>query len=61
MLCNLSVAQISFWAFCGGDALVCAVLTRDVAKIAANAQLGIDAGDDLVIQIEIAPIANAIH
>ena len=35
------------------DALMCAVLTRDIAKIAANAFVVIDARDSLPVKIEV--------
>ena len=40
------------------DGLMSAVFTGDVAELAADAQVMVDIGDDLVIQVEIAPILH---
>ena len=40
------------------DALMCAIPTRDMAQIAANARLLVDVGHDLVIQIEVLPLGH---
>ena len=40
------------------DGLVRAVFAGDVAELAADAQLGINLGDDFVIQVEVAPVLH---
>ena len=60
MFGNVTIAQISSGALGCGDVLVGAVFTCDVTKIAADAQFGIDTGNNLVVQIQIAPVAYAI-
>src|ERR1039458_787026 len=44
-----------------GDGLVCAVLARDVAKIAADALVVVDGGDALVMQVEPLPLLQRGH
>src|SRR5436190_24019463 len=61
VLGNGSVAQVPSGTFGGGDALVGSVFTGDVTEIAADAEVRIDTGDNLVIQVEVAPIPDAIH
>jgi len=61
MLGDLSIPQISSRTPGGGDALMCAIFTRDVTKIAADTKLRVDSSDDLIVQVEIAPIADAIY
>src|SRR5512140_2203972 len=41
------------------DALMRAILARDIAQVAADTFLVIDLGDDLVIQVQVAPIHDA--
>ena len=40
------------------DALVRPVFARDIAKLAADAEVRVDLGDDFVIQVKVAPIQN---
>ncbi len=40
------------------DALVCAVPRGDVAEFAADAKIGIDLGNDAVIEVEVAPVLD---
>src|SRR5581483_2952168 len=44
-----------------GDALVRAVPARDVAELAADALLRVDARDDLVGEVEVAPLDERGH
>ena len=41
------------------NALMSAIFTGDVTEIASNTFLGIDLGDDFVIEIEVSPVLNA--
>src|SRR6185437_14906407 len=43
------------------DALVGSVPAGGVAKAAADAGFGIDAGDDLVVEVEAAPVGDAVE
>ena len=43
------------------NALVCAIPAGNVAKVAADALLLVDAGDDLVVQVKVLPLRDAIN
>src|SRR5215472_6611063 len=43
------------------DALVGTIFAGDVAKLAADAEITANLGDDLVVQVEVAPIADVRH
>src|SRR6185312_13284112 len=60
VLGDFAIAQVATRTLGCGDALMRAVFAGDVAKIATDAELRIDFGDDLVIQIQIAPIADSL-
>ena len=55
------MAQVAIRPLLYPDALVRAVFTGDVTEIAANAFFRVNAGDNLVIQVEIAPVLDARH
>src|SRR5207248_1654219 len=59
MLQRHSVAKITGGPLFHPDTLVRAVFAGDIAEIAADAFLGVDPGDDFVIQVEVAPVFDA--
>jgi hypothetical protein len=54
-----AVPQIAVWTLFHANALVRALFTGNVTKVATDTFLRIDFGDDFVIQIKIAPVLNA--
>src|SRR5581483_1186146 len=58
---RVRVRRTFFFARPDEHALVRAVVARGHAELAADAGLGIDARDDLVVEIEVAPLDVALR
>src|SRR5262249_28940058 len=58
MLRRYAVAEVAGHPCVDLDALVRAVFAGDVAEVAADTLRRVDLGDDLVVQIEVAPVVD---